>query len=89
MPRALPFAAKAFPTDTHARSAALQAGIEKCGQLRVLYASNNRLKEWAEVERLAALPLLEDLLLVGNPLYNEWKDNNALPQYRIEVCSPG
>lgn len=28
---------------------------------------------------------LEELLLVGNPLYNEFKENNALQQYRIEV----
>lgn len=63
----------------------LQAGIEKCSQLHVLYASNNRIKEWSEVDRLSALPELEDLLLVGNPLYNEWKDNSALPQYRLEV----
>lgn len=28
---------------------------------------------------------LEDLLLVGNPLYNDYKDNNALSEYRIEV----
>ena len=63
----------------------MQAGIEKCTKLRVLYASNNKIKDWAELERLSALQDLEDLLLVGNPLYNEWKDNNALPQYRIEV----
>lgn len=37
------------------------------------------------MERLSGLPHLEDLLLIGNPLYNEWKDNGALPQYRIEV----
>ncbi|PSC71349.1 Diacylglycerol O-acyltransferase 2B [Micractinium conductrix] len=61
------------------------AGIEKCASLRVLYASNNKLKDWAEVERLSGLPHLEDLLLIGNPLYNEWKDNGALPQYRIEL----
>lgn len=105
------------------RPTGAQAGIEKCSRLRVLYASNNRLKDWAEVERLASLSELEDLLLVGggswwgarlplmlrrqlnararhlpvcalactfppqigNPLYNEWKDNNALPQYRVEV----
>lgn len=66
-----------------------QAGIEKCTELRVLYASNNRIKDWAEVERLAALPLLEDLLLIGNPLYCEWRDNNALPQYRVEVGAGG
>lgn len=61
------------------------AGIEKCAKLRVLFASNNKIKDWAEVDRLTGLPELEDLLLVGNPLYNEWKDNNALAQYRVEV----
>ncbi|KAL4458603.1 hypothetical protein ABPG75_013468 [Micractinium tetrahymenae] len=61
------------------------AGIEKCSKLHVLYASNNRIKDWAELDRLSSLPELEDLLLVGNPLYNEWKDNGALPQYRVEV----
>jgi dynein light chain 1 len=64
----------------------LQAGIEKCSKLRVLFASNNKIKDWAELDRLSGLAELEDLLLVGNPLYNEWKDNGALPQYRIEVC---
>lgn len=73
----------------HPTQPAPQAGVEKCPKLRVLYASNNRLKDWAEVERLGALPELEDLLLMGNPLYNEWRDNNALPQYRIEVCAAG
>jgi dynein light chain 1 len=63
----------------------MQAGIEKCSRLRVLYASNNRIKDWGEVDRLSALAELEELLLVGNPLYNEWKENGALPQYRIEV----
>lgn len=43
-------------------------GLERCPRLRVLYLSNNRLKDWAEVDRLAALEALEDLLLVGNPL---------------------
>lgn len=28
---------------------------------------------------------LEELLLVGNPLYNEYRDNNAIPDYRVEV----
>jgi hypothetical protein len=63
----------------------VQAGIEKCTSLRVLFMSNNKLKDWAELERLSALPGLEELLLIGNPLYNEFKDNNAIPQYRVEV----
>ena len=61
------------------------AGVEKCVQLRVLYASNNRLKDWAEVARLAALPQLEDLLLVGNPLQAEHRDAGTLPTYRQNV----
>lgn len=60
-----------------------QAGIEKLQNLHVLYASNNRIRDWAEVERLAQLPRLEDLLLLNNPLCNEYADN--MRQYRIEV----
>lgn len=44
-------------------------GLAACSRLRVLYLSNNALREWAEVERLAELPALRELLLVGNPLY--------------------
>lgn len=63
----------------------LQSGIEKLQNLKVLYCSNNKVASWAEIDRLASLPTLEDLLLVGNPLYNDYKDNNALSEYRIEV----
>lgn len=35
------------------------AGIEKCAKLRVLFASNNKIKDWAEVDRLTGLPELE------------------------------
>lgn len=51
--------------------------------------SNNKLKDWAEIDRLTALPGLEELLLVGNPLYNEFRDNSATQQYRLEVGSRG
>jgi len=44
------------------------AGIEDCSHLHVLYASNNKIKDWAEVDRLAGLKHLEDLLLTGNPV---------------------
>jgi dynein light chain 1, axonemal len=47
--------------------------------------SNNKIASWSEVEKLSVLANLEDLLLVGNPLYNDYKDNNALSEYRIEV----
>ncbi|WIA21324.1 hypothetical protein OEZ85_000552 [Tetradesmus obliquus] len=60
-------------------------GVERLGQLRVLFLSNNKIRDWSEVERLAALERLEDLLLVGNPLYNDYRDNNAIAEYRVEV----
>ena len=43
------------------------------------------MRDWSEVERLAPLPKLEEVLLAGNPLYNEFKDKQAIPDYRIEV----
>eukprot|EP00983_Pelagomonas_calceolata_P010046 326135-Pelagomonas_calceolata.AAC.2 len=65
----------------------LQAGADKAPNLRVLYASNNKIAGWNEIDRLASLAHLEDLLLVGNPLYNDYKDNNALSEYRVEVST--
>ncbi|KIZ02698.1 Dynein light chain 1, axonemal [Monoraphidium neglectum] len=61
------------------------SGVEKLANLRVLYLSNNKIRDWVELERLAGLEKLEDLLLVGNPLYNEHRDNNTGAEYRVEV----
>lgn len=63
----------------------LQTGLEKLGRLRVLFCSNNKLKDWAEIDRLKNLPALVELLLAGNPLYTDFKDKQALPEYRLEV----
>lgn len=37
-------------------------------RLKVLYLSNNLIKEWAEFNRLQELTTLETLVFVGNPL---------------------
>ena len=50
-------------------------GLAACAQLQVLYAGNNRIADWAEVEKLAALPVLRDLLLAGNPIEGSAPDN--------------
>jgi dynein light chain 1 len=39
--------------------------VERLGQLLVLFLSNNKIRDWTEVDRLAALERLEDLLLVS------------------------
>lgn len=61
------------------------AGIETCKSLRVFYASNNKLRDWGEIDRLSQLPNLEDVLLTGNPLYIEHKEAGTLPRYRLQV----
>lgn len=64
----------------------MQTGVEKLAVLRVLLLSNNKIASWGEVDRLGGLTALEELLLVGNPLYNEFKDKGDTQNYRIEVC---
>lgn len=43
-------------------------GVNSLRNLRVLYMSNNLVREWNELSRLQELPNLRDLLFVGNPL---------------------
>uniref|UniRef100_G3PIL9 Dynein axonemal light chain 1 n=1 Tax=Gasterosteus aculeatus aculeatus TaxID=481459 RepID=G3PIL9_GASAC len=65
-------------------------GIESMKKLRVLYMSNNLVKEWEEFCRLANLPCLADLGFVGNPLEEKqsaqgtWMDeaSKRLPNLR-------
>ena len=45
-------------------------GLAACSQLQVLYMANNALKDWAEVEKLNALPVLREVLFIGNPIYD-------------------
>ena len=56
-------------------------GLDACPHLRVLYASNNRIKDWSEIDLLAKLEHLEDLLLVGNPICGQ----NPSQGYREKV----
>ena len=58
-----------------------QSGLERMGALRVLYLSNNKVKEWPEVERLAANGALAELVLMGNPLVPV----PGTDEYRYEV----
>lgn len=44
-------------------------GVQVLKKLKVLYISNNMVKEWAEFMKLTDLPCLEDLLFVGSLLY--------------------
>ena len=61
--------------------------IEKCDgltgmrKLRLIYMSNNNLKSFDELAKFRDLPALEELLLIGNPMY----DGLSIQQRRLEV----
>lgn len=57
-------------------------GLSHLTNLTTLYLSNNAIKSWAELDKLADLKNLKDLLLVGNPIYDEFEKG---PQCRIEI----
>jgi len=44
-------------------------GLEKCLKLKNLFIGNNKIKEIKEIEKLQKLPLLEELVLYGNPVH--------------------
>lgn len=48
-------------------------GLQPCIKLRILFMSNNKIKSWDEVSKLAQLPEIQNVLLVGNIIYG--KDN--------------
>ena len=56
-------------------------GLSSCKKLQVLYLSNNKIKSWDELDKLQGNPELRDILLVGNPIY----DNMTTEQQRVEV----
>ncbi|XP_076666476.1 dynein axonemal light chain 1 [Andrena cerasifolii] len=57
-------------------------GINALRNLRVLYMSNNLVREWNEFNRLQELAMLQDLVFVGNPIYESLEGD----QWRSEVA---
>jgi len=46
-------------------------GMQQCIHLHTLFIAQNKIKVWDEVGRLAQLPDIRNLLLVGNPIYED------------------
>jgi len=59
-------------------------GLKNLKKLKKLYIGNNKIRRFDELVALKDLPVLEDLLLVGNPIYDECKDP---VQRRLEVIA--
>ncbi|CAG9761895.1 unnamed protein product [Ceutorhynchus assimilis] len=49
-------------------------GAQVLKRLKVLYIGNNMIKEWSEFVKLQELPCLEEILFVGNPLYDSMEE---------------
>jgi dynein light chain 1 len=47
------------------------SGINNCTALEVLYLAHNRIKDWAEVDKLGELKKLNSLVLLGNDIYDK------------------
>lgn len=51
-------------------------GLQCLVNLSTLYMSNNKIKSFEELSKLATLPKLRDVLFVGNPMYDDLPDKN-------------
>ncbi|KAJ8614487.1 hypothetical protein CTAYLR_000741 [Chrysophaeum taylorii] len=56
-------------------------GLASLTNLTTLFMSNNQVKSFAELEKIASLPNLKDVLFYGNPMYEGLSAQEA----RIEV----
>ena len=54
-------------------------GLQPCVALTTLFISNNKIKAWEEVAKLAQLPELKNLLLVGNQVYGDHTKESVKP----------
>ena len=51
-------------------------GLKNCVKLHTLFISNNKIKVWDEVAKLAQLPELKNALMMHNPFYSDgpWEE---------------
>jgi len=61
--------------------------VEKLSKLRVLFLSNNKISSWSEIERMSGMENLEEILLVGNPIFENTGTEQCKikSEFRIEV----
>ena len=51
--------------------------LAPCVKLTTLYISNNKIKNWEEVDKLKELPEINNVLFVGNPIYDGMNKDDA------------
>ena len=61
-------------------------GIQSCSRLTTLFISNNKIKNWEEINRLSQLNLLKNLLLSNNPIYEGFTNKEEVKPLVIRRC---
>ena len=51
--------------------------LQSCQKLVTLYISNNKIKNWEEIDKLKELPEIGNVLFVGNPIYENVSREDA------------
>mmetsp|Transcript_24916 Transcript_24916/g.50001 ORF Transcript_24916/g.50001 Transcript_24916/m.50001 type:complete len:198 (-) Transcript_24916:82-675(-) len=64
-------------------------GLSPCQKLHTLFMSNNKIKEWTELQKLQQNPELTNLLLIGNPIYDGLTKKQARPKVLEQVPKIG
>ena len=49
-------------------------GLQPCSKLTALYISNNKIKNWDEIDKLKDLNEIANLNFIGNPIYEQAKE---------------
>ena len=57
-------------------------GLNTCIHLHTLFIAQNKIKVWDEIGRLAPLPEIRNLLLVGNPIYEDQRMDSRVQVIR-------
>merc|ERR1712194_372734 len=55
-------------------------GLHPCVKLTTLFISNNKIKSWEELPKLAQNPELTNVLMIGNPIYEGLSRKAAAPK---------
>ena len=54
-------------------------GLTPCIKLHSFFVTNNRIKSWDEVAKLAQLPEIKNVFFLGNPIYGDKSKEDAAP----------
>ena len=55
-------------------------------RLEILFISNNKIRNWEEINRLNQLPELRNILLIGNPIYDSYSNREEAKPQVLRRC---